>query len=59
MLLVLNNIFENHMKIRNKTVPAAYIILKKDGKVLLARRCNTGYEDGNYHITSGHVSELK
>jgi hypothetical protein len=27
---------------------AAYLLLLKDGKVLLLRRHNTGYEDGNY-----------
>lgn len=47
------------MKIRHKAVPAVYLILKKDDKILLARRCNTGYQDGNYHLPSGHVEEAE
>ncbi len=45
------------MKIRNKAIPAVYILLEKDGKVLLGRRCNTGYQDGNYQVPAGHVEE--
>src|SRR3989338_11456717 len=45
------------MKIRNKAVPAVYILLEKDGKVLLGKRCNTGYQDGNYQVPTGHVEE--
>jgi 8-oxo-dGTP diphosphatase len=44
------------MKERNKAVPAVYVILKNEkGEILMGRRCNTGYEDGNYTIPSGHV----
>ena len=45
------------MKIRNKAVPAVYILLEQDGKVLLGKRCNTGYQDGNYQVPAGHVEE--
>ncbi len=45
------------MKTRNKAVPAVYILLEKDGKILLGRRCNTGYQDGNYQVPAGHVEE--
>ena len=45
------------MKTRNKAVPAAYLLIEKDGKVLIARRCNTGYEDGVYQIPAGHIEE--
>ncbi len=34
---------------------AVYLILIKDGKVLLLRRCNTSYQDGNYGLVSGHL----
>ena len=40
---------------RNKAIPAAYLVLEKEGKILLARRCNTGYQDGNYQVPAGHV----
>lgn len=45
------------MKIRNKAVPAVYILLEKNGKFLIGRRCNTGYQDGNYQLPAGHVEE--
>lgn len=34
---------------------AAYLILIKKNKVLLLRRFNTGWEDGNYTLISGHL----
>ncbi len=43
------------MKQRNKAVPAAYIILEKDGQILIGRRANTSYQDGNYQMPAGHV----
>jgi ADP-ribose pyrophosphatase YjhB (NUDIX family) len=46
-----------NMKIRNKAVPAVYILLEQDEKILLGRRYNTGYEDGNYQVPAGHVEE--
>ncbi len=45
------------MKIRHGIICAAYLILLKDNKVLLLRRFNTGYEDGNYSLPAGHVEE--
>ena len=42
-------------KTRHQNVPASYLTLFKDNKVLLLRRCNTGYEDGNYSMIAGHV----
>lgn len=34
---------------------AAYLILKKDGKILLSKRRNTHYQDGNYILPAGHL----
>lgn len=45
------------MKLRNKAVPAVYLILEREGKILIARRANTGYQDGNYQVPAGHVEE--
>jgi ADP-ribose pyrophosphatase YjhB (NUDIX family) len=36
-------------------VPAVYLILQKEGKILLARRKDTGYMDGNYSLPAGHL----
>ena len=36
-------------------VPGASVIVIRDGKVLLLRRFNTGYEDGQYSVIAGHL----
>jgi 8-oxo-dGTP diphosphatase len=41
-------------KQRHKIVPSSYVLFMKDGKVLLGRRANTGYEDGKYGLPAGH-----
>lgn len=40
---------------RKPTIPASYLVLEKDNKILLLRRFNTGYEDGNYSFIAGHL----
>lgn len=40
---------------RNTAATASYLILRKEGKILLARRCNTGFQDGNYQVPAGHI----
>ncbi len=42
-------------KERHKNIPACYLVLFKENKVLLLRRFNTGYEDGKYSMIAGHV----
>ncbi len=42
---------------RYKNIPASYLILMKNDEILLQRRCNTGYKDGEYGIPSGHVEK--
>ena len=44
-------------KERHRIIPAAYVILRKGNEILMQRRLNTGYEDGNYGFVSGHVEK--
>ena len=41
-------------KERFKITPSVYLILEREGDVLLMQRQNTGYEDGSYGLPSGH-----
>ena len=34
---------------------AVYLVLIRDGKILLSLRQNTGFSDGLYSLVSGHV----
>jgi len=45
------------MKKRHSIICASYLLLLKDNKVLLLRRFNTDYEDGNYSVPAGHVDK--
>ena len=45
------------MSHKNVAVPASYLILERDGKILLMRRFQTGYMDGMYGLPAGHVDE--
>jgi 8-oxo-dGTP pyrophosphatase MutT (NUDIX family) len=40
---------------RVKLPVAVHLFLIKDGNILLLRRYNTGYENGNYSIVAGHI----
>lgn len=45
-------------KERYKTKSAVFLLLKKDNKILLQKRKNTGFMDGYYDFAvSGHVEE--
>jgi 8-oxo-dGTP pyrophosphatase MutT (NUDIX family) len=39
---------------RHKITPSVYLFLIKDKQVLLCRRCNTGFCDGQYGLIAGH-----
>jgi len=40
---------------RFKLVPTSHLILMEEDKVLLAKRLNTGWMDGNYSVIAGHL----
>jgi 8-oxo-dGTP diphosphatase len=40
---------------RNKVPVAVHLFFLRDKQILLLRRFNTGYEDGNYSVVAGHV----
>ena len=42
-------------KERFKIIPAVYLVLMKEGKILLSRRYNTGYFDNYYSFPAGHL----
>jgi 8-oxo-dGTP diphosphatase len=45
----------NKPKQRFKLIPAIYLIVRRENKVLLLRRANTGYQDGKYGMIAGHL----
>lgn len=44
-------------KKRTVTIASAYLILKKENKILLQLRQNTGYCDGMWSLVAGHVED--
>lgn len=45
------------MNERFKMIASVYVLFERDGKILMSRRSNTGYEDGNYGLVAGHVED--
>ena len=43
-------------KERFRIIPAVYLVLARGNQVLLSRRLNTGYHDGDYSLPSGHLN---
>jgi len=38
-------------------IASGYLLLIRNGKILLSRRFQTGYEDGKYSLPAGHIEE--
>ncbi len=38
-------------------VISSYVLFQRDNQVLLARRINTGYRDGEYGVPAGHIEK--
>lgn len=47
------------MSNRYTFISAVHLILVNKSKVLLLRRFNTGYEDGNYSLPAGHIDQAE
>ncbi len=45
------------MKSRFTQIIAVHLFISQNEKILLARRYNTGYEDGNFSVPAGHVEK--
>lgn len=43
-------------KDRHKVIPTVYLALIKDDQILLSRRYNTGFHDGEYSLPAGHLA---
>jgi ADP-ribose pyrophosphatase YjhB (NUDIX family) len=49
--------YDWNMKERYKIIPEVFLLLVKDSSILLSRRLQTGYEDGNYGLPAGHAED--
>lgn len=54
-LMILERGEYKSMKKRFTMPVAVHVFLMKDNKLLMLRRYNTGYEDGNYSVIAGHL----
>lgn len=47
----------NHNRTYYTTVPSGYVIFRRGKEVLLSRRFQTGYRDGEYSLPAGHIEQ--
>ena len=48
---------DNAKNDRFKMIASGYLMLIRNGKILLSRRFQTGYEDGKYSLPAGHIED--
>ena len=44
---------------RFQIIPTVYLLLRQRDDILLARRCNTGFHDGEYSLPAGHLDGME
>ncbi len=42
---------------RHTNIVASFLVLIDKNRILLLKRCNTGYHDGDYGLVAGHVEQ--
>lgn len=42
---------------RHQVIPAVFLVFERNAEILLQRRFNTGFQDGQYTLPSGHVEQ--
>mgnify|MGYP003586340559 CR=1 FL=1 len=42
---------------KHKVIPAVFVVVYNNNEILLHRRANTGFRDGDYDAPSGHVEK--
>ncbi len=48
-----------YKKFRFKIIPTVYLFLVRENQILLSRRYNTGFHDGEYSLPAGHLERNK
>jgi 8-oxo-dGTP pyrophosphatase MutT (NUDIX family) len=48
-------IFSYMIEERSTVIPAVYLVLTENNRILPSRRYNTGFQDGRYSLPAGHL----
>ncbi|MPZ25464.1 MAG: NUDIX domain-containing protein [Micromonosporaceae bacterium] len=47
--------YADAMKQRHRSIVDVHLIIRREGRIVMLRRANTGYGDGRLHLPSGHL----